>query len=92
MSNTINDLRATLFETLQAAKSGTMETDRIKAICDIAQVIVNTAKAETDYAKATGANVRSALIESGDPHRSALAAPDRPSLVGQLAAANGGKR
>lgn len=92
MSNTINDLRTTLFETLQAVKSGGIELDRAKAICDISQTIINTAKAETDFAKATGAHVRSALIESGDPHRVAMTAPDRPSLVGQLAAANGGKR
>lgn len=92
MSNTINDLRATLFETLKAVKSGAMEIDRAKSICDISQTIINTAKAETDFAKATGAHVRSALIEAGDPHRPSLSAPERPSLVGQLAAANGGKR
>jgi len=62
---TINDLRSTLFDTLQAVKEGKMEIDRAKAVSDIAQTIINTAKAEIDYAKATGADIHSGLIETG---------------------------
>lgn len=53
----IEDLRAHLFETLAALKDPAkpMEIDRAKAIVDVAQVIVNTAKVEVDYVKATGA-------------------------------------
>ncbi len=87
MSHTINDLRATLFDTLQAVKAGTMEIDRAKAISDLSQTIINTAKAEIDYAKATGAHINSSLIDC-DRHRTP-ALPDRPSLVGQISAANG---
>lgn len=86
--NNINSLRETLFETLHAVKNGGMEIDRAKCVGDIAQVIINTAKAEIDYAKATGADVNSALIEC-DRHRAPGAIPQRPTLAGQLAAAGG---
>jgi hypothetical protein len=52
---TINDLRNALFETIEAVKSGNMEIERAKTISDLAQVIVNTAKVEVEYAKATDA-------------------------------------
>ena len=51
MSNNISALRTTLFDTLQAVKSGEMDIDRARAVSDIAQTIINTAKAEIDYAK-----------------------------------------
>lgn len=57
MSNqkTIADLRDLLFETIQGVKDGTLEIERAKCISDLSQVMVNSAKAEADYAKATGA-------------------------------------
>jgi hypothetical protein len=63
MSNqkTIEDLRAVLFDTIQAVKDGKMEIDRAKVVSDLAQVMVNTAKAEVEYAKATGATGSSFL-------------------------------
>jgi hypothetical protein len=57
MSNekkTIEDLRNVLFDTIDAVKNGKMDIDRAKTISDLAQVMVNTAKAEVDYAKVTG--------------------------------------
>lgn len=80
---TINDLRSTLFETLQAVKSGDMEIDRAKAVSDIAQTIINTAKAEIDYAKATGADIHSGLIET--------TAPRLPGQTGSERTGNGTK-
>lgn len=61
---TIDDLRSALFDTIDAVKAGTMEIDRAKTISDLAQVIVNTAKAEVEYAKATGAS-GSGFLEMG---------------------------
>lgn len=52
---TISDLRNALFETIEAVKSGKMEIERAKTISDLAQVIVNTAKVEVEFAKATDA-------------------------------------
>lgn len=64
MSNTINDLRTTLFDTLEQVKSGKMDPDRAKQICEIGQVIINSAKVEIDYAHKTGANVVSGFLET----------------------------
>lgn len=54
--NKIEDLRNHLFETLEKLhdKVEPMELDRAKAIADVAQVIVNSAKVEVDFIKATG--------------------------------------
>lgn len=54
MSNNINDLRTHLFDTLRALKGGQMDIDKAKAISEIAQVIINTAKVEVEHAKVTG--------------------------------------
>ena len=64
MSNTINDLRTTLFDTLEQVKSGKIDPDRAKQICEIGQVIINSAKVEIDYAHKTGANVVSGFLET----------------------------
>lgn len=55
--NKISDLRNHLFETLEALKDqdNPMEVVRAKAVAEIAQVLVNTAKVEIDLAKAVGA-------------------------------------
>lgn len=54
MSNNVNDLRAHLFDALKGLKDGTLDIENAKAMSEIAQVIVNSAKVEVDYAKATG--------------------------------------
>jgi hypothetical protein len=53
--NKIEDLRNHLFSTLEALldEEKPLELDRAKAIADVAQVIVNSAKVEVDYVKAT---------------------------------------
>lgn len=76
----INDLRNTLFETLQAVKRGEMDTDRAKTISDISQTIINTAKVEIDFAKATGYDINSSFIEQ----RKHTDAPRIPSISAQL--------
>jgi hypothetical protein len=54
--NKIEDLRNHLFATLEALQDEDkpMEIDRAKAIADVAQVIVNSAKIEVDYIRAIG--------------------------------------
>lgn len=54
---TIDDLRDHLFETLKALRDPEkpMEIERAKAICDVGQVIINTAKVEVDAMRFTGA-------------------------------------
>lgn len=54
MSKTINDLRETLFSTLQAVKDGTMELDRARAVNELGKTLIDTAKVEVDYLRTTG--------------------------------------
>lgn len=56
MSNTIADLRNHLFATLEALrdKEKPMEIERAKAISDVAQTIINTAKVEVDHMRVSG--------------------------------------
>lgn len=54
MSKTINDLRETLFATLEAVRAGDMDLDKARAINDVAKTIVDTAKVEVDYLRTTG--------------------------------------
>ncbi len=52
----INDLRDHLMQTLAALRDreNPMEPDRARAIAQVAGVLVDTAKVEVDYLKATG--------------------------------------
>lgn len=56
MSNDITTLREHLFATLAGLRDAEkpMEIDRAKAVSDVAQVIINSARVEVEYAKATG--------------------------------------
>ena len=54
--NKITDLRDHLFEIIELLKDDeqtNMTIEKAKAISDVAQVIINTAKLETDYIRAT---------------------------------------
>ena len=54
--NNITELRNVLFDTIRQLKdqSNPIEIDRAKAINETAQTIINSAKVEVEYAKATG--------------------------------------
>ena len=56
MKNKIEDLRNHLFATIEGLldEETPMELDRAKAVADVAQVIVNSAKIEVDFIKVTG--------------------------------------
>lgn len=81
MSKTINDLREALFETLQSVKSGEMDLDRAKSVTDIGQAIINTAKVEVDYIRATGGDAQSKFIESPAKKLAGTSLPSGPSPV-----------
>lgn len=63
MSNDINALRDALFDVLKGLKDGSLDVDRARAINDTAQVLVNTAKVEVDYLKATEASTGTGFIQ-----------------------------
>lgn len=54
--NKIEDLKDHLFEIIEMLKENDMELDKAKAIADIAQVIVNSAKVEVDFIKVVHGN------------------------------------
>lgn len=69
MANTIEDLRAELFAALRGLndKQNPMDIERAKAVADVAQVIVNSAKVEVDHLKVTGGESRFLGDETGAP-------------------------
>lgn len=77
MKNKIEDLRNHLFEAIERVKDGDMPLDRAKTIADLAQVIINSAKAETDFINAVGAKRGTGFI----PDSAAEVVPGRPALV-----------
>lgn len=54
MSKSINDLRETLFATLEAVKNGSLDLDKARQVNEVAKTIVETAKVEVDYLRVTG--------------------------------------
>lgn len=83
MSKDISDLRNHLFAALDglADKDKPMEIERAKAIADVARVIVDSAKAETDLLKVTGRGTTTGFVPLA-------AVPPAPRRLG--AAATGG--
>jgi len=53
MSKTIADLREHLFAAIQGVRDGTVTIEQAQTISDLSQVIVNTAKVEVDFVRAT---------------------------------------
>lgn len=51
----MNSLREKLFDTMDGLQSKSVTVAEAKAICEVAQVIINTAKVEIDFIKAIGA-------------------------------------
>jgi hypothetical protein len=81
--NKIEDLRNHLFETLEALKDDEkpMDLARAKAIADVARVIVESAKVEVEFLKATDALSSTGFLPKAEPEtgpRRAL-----PRAVGQ---------
>lgn len=60
---TITDLRAALFETLQQVKSGTMDLDKARAVNELGKTLIDSAKVEVEYLRATGGG-ESAFLDS----------------------------
>ena len=54
--NKIEHLRDHLFEVIEKLKDGDMEIEKAKAITDVAQTIINSAKVEVDFIKTVHGN------------------------------------
>lgn len=64
MSKSIADLREYLFAAIQGVRDGSVSIEQAKTISDLSQVIVNTAKVEVDFIRAT--ERRSSAFLGGD--------------------------
>lgn len=64
MKNKIEDLRDHLFATLEDLRDPEkpMDLDRAKAVALVAQTVIDSAKAENEFLKITGASVGSGFI------------------------------
>lgn len=71
--STITDMREHLMQTLAALRDrdNPMDVDRARAVAQVASVLVDSAKVEVDYIKATGATGDSLFISplNSDPER-----------------------
>jgi len=63
----IQDLRHHLFETIEMLKDGDIEIDKAKAISEVAQVIINSAKVEVQFLKEMGSNRHTGFIQLENP-------------------------
>ena len=65
MKNKIEDLRNHLFATIEGLldPDKPMELDRAKAVAEVAQVMINSAKVEVDMVKALGAATGSGFMQ-----------------------------
>lgn len=78
--NDITELRGILFDTLRGLKDKENPVDiaHAQAVSDVAQTIINSAKVEIDYCRATGETTSSGFIpltvqgqgEQPSPHKS----------------------
>ena len=59
----IQDLRHHLFETIEMLKDGDIEIDKAKAISEVEQVIINSAKVEVQFLKEMGSNRHTGFIQ-----------------------------
>lgn len=87
--NKMSDLRDHLFETLEALqdKESPMDPARAKVISDVAQTIINTAKAEIDLLKVIEGNRASEFFDATPPgQRAALEEGSHPKLKRMSAA------
>lgn len=50
----INDLRETLFDTIQLVKQGKLDVSKAKTVAELSQVVVNSAKVELEFIKEMG--------------------------------------
>ncbi len=66
MSNDIKGLRDIMFDTLRGVKDGSIKIETAKAINDTAQTIINSAKVEVEFLKATGSPASTGFIGGGD--------------------------
>lgn len=66
MSRNIQDLREAMFDTLAELKSGKITVEQAKAVSEVGQVIINSAKVEVDYIRANNGGETPFLESAGN--------------------------
>jgi len=61
--NNIDALRGHLFDTLRGLKDGTMSVETAQAMSLVGKTIIDTAKVEIEFTKASGETVESKFLE-----------------------------
>ena len=84
---TVEDLRDQLFATIDGLRDGSLDVARARAITDVAQVIVNSAKVEAEVMKATRHKGSGFLPELAAPAETTK--PGQPRLVSPKGMGNG---
>jgi hypothetical protein len=76
MSNNINTVRQHLLDTLADLRNreSPMEIERARAVADVARVLVDSAKVEVDFIKASGAT-GSDFMQPGESNEDATLPP-----------------
>lgn len=69
MKNKIEDLRNHLFSTIEGLldPDKPLEIERARAVSDVAQTIINSAKVEVDFLRATGSQKDTGFISNQKP-------------------------
>jgi hypothetical protein len=79
IDNSLGSLNEILFETLRDLRAGKIDLDRAAAIRETAQTVINSAKVEVDYVRATeGRRGTTGLIDSGPKAIPREALPNGP--------------
>lgn len=81
MKNKLTDLRNHLFVTIEGLldEDKPMDVARAKAVADVAQVLINSAKAEVDFLRAVGGTRGTGFMQIEAP-----ALPEaKPRLIGR---------
>lgn len=67
-NHNIDHLRAVLFDIIDGVKGGTIPLEQAKMVAELTQVVVNSAKVEVDFIRATnGAGKASGFIGEQEP-------------------------
>lgn len=81
-TDTIAQLRSELFKTLRglADKNEPMDIDRAKAVSDVAQTLINTAKVEIEHMKVSGSSGSDFIAGGGGGAGSVKLVHQQPGL------------
>lgn len=82
--NDVNELRDILFDAIRRVKAGTLEIDKAESIRGLSAQVIETAKVEVAYLKATGGVSGTGFIAPAQPETPSLTTATGVKSVAQL--------